>query len=252
MRIQIENDRLIFIKEARDRAEWVSYQQNMLKVVKWLLPYEWEKEGRLIYFQGRGMSFSDWLTRDPEAEDLKAFLVTMLDLCSDLENHLLDEDRLFFQPGWLWWEPEEQCIQAVYCPWLRQESKTGFSIFFRRLLRMMMLRAVEDNWNQEKRDLLFLFARQISGTNRDSSALAAVRKDAPYPVSPDSRANDKEKEVSDKRLGKGPEGSPAARPIDPEKEKALDALIAAQMEKEEPVKTFFKRLKSGFPIAIKD
>jgi len=251
MRIQGENDRIIFIKEDRDRDKWASYQQKMLNVVKWLLPYQWTSKGQLVYFEGKGQPFSHWLSGRPDTEDLWAFLSKMLDLCNDLESHLLDEDRLFFQPDWLWWDFESCCIQTIYCPWLTQPEQGGIPVYFQRLLRLMFRRAVADNWDREKRDLLFAFARQIASGSRDSAALTApFTRDVPEQKSEDTSGE--KKAGPDNGQAQAGTKRPAERPIDPEKEKALDALIAAQQEKEEPVRNFFQKLRDSFPIAIKD
>ncbi len=129
----------------------IVYQVQMMQKVKWLLPFSWEEE-TLHYQRGMGKSVLAWLKNEPDQEELLMFITALGMIQKDIEQYLMDWDKLLWDAEWIFWNAEEKRLQMIYCPW--DIDAVGVTGIFKGLARLLWQKAVYQKWMQKELILL--------------------------------------------------------------------------------------------------
>ena len=94
----------------------------MMEKMDWLLPYLWKEEKWLLYQRNKGATEIDgetlqkWLKTEPEPEEIWDMAAAYLDIQETIEQHLLDEEKILWDPAWIWWDEKRKSLKLIYVP----------------------------------------------------------------------------------------------------------------------------------------
>ncbi|MCI8632836.1 MAG: hypothetical protein HFE64_05070 [Lachnospiraceae bacterium] len=139
----------------------IGYQAKMMREVGWLLPFSWEEE-QLCYQKSKGKTLLEWLKAEPNEEELLAVIAALGRVQKDIEQYLLDWDKLIWDAEWIFWDSEERKLRLAYCPWDR--GTAVHTDVFKGLAKLLWQKAVWQRWVQKDLILLiFEFNAQVIG-----------------------------------------------------------------------------------------
>lgn len=211
----------------------IRYQSRMLRAVDFMVPFRWRSECELIYSRPeKGTSLACWIRSRPDERHLQEFLEGVCQAFSALEGFLLDTDKIWWDPSWIYWEEERQKLRLVYLPW-DQQGRYGVR-FELGLSRLLWQSACRDEW-------------------QDDGVQKLVMEYGMWAQHP-------EKKMPLFRGGPASAADPSLWPQEPDKaerrqemEQALDSLMT---EENVPSESFFHRLcgkiRKYSPIEIKE
>ncbi len=198
----------------------IAYQGEMMKALSWLLKFEWRSNNELVYERGTSISLLQWIENEMKEEEVLEVVEAFMKIQKEMESFLMDEEKLMYDPQWIFWEPSNKVLRMVYVPW---DFQNGIAItFMKRFAKLLWTAAIEHKW-QNERLILLLYRMQ--------SALKQNQNQPQFWI----QWIEKEKRRLKER--------------DAVKEQALDILT-----EEEPIfskRAWFRTLKERFPIAIR-
>lgn len=131
----------------------IEYQCKMMEAVSWLLPFEWGMEGELIYHKGKGKTIVKWLQEEPKREEILAMVQGILMIQQEIEQYLMDQDKLLWDVNQICWNSETKTFQMIYCPW--DSAGWGSSRnFLQKLAKLLWQKGVNHKWEEEELILL--------------------------------------------------------------------------------------------------
>lgn len=154
VRIKKELSRLQICPEGRA----IAYQKQMMEAVNWLLPHEWNHQ-QLVYYAGGGLRIEEWAESRPDPEEIWRLVQAYWNMQSDIEQHLLDAEKVLWDPAWVCWDPVSQKLQAAYIPF------DGYSAvpvsFMKRLANLLWRQSIGQEWQKEDA-VLAVFRLQVA------------------------------------------------------------------------------------------
>lgn len=155
--VQIQKTQHQMVITAKESS--IVYQGEMMKAIPWLLPFAWKSETELIYEKGTGLNLPAWLQTEKREDEIVNMVEAYLKIQRELESYLMDEEKLSYDPEWIFWEPIEKRLQFAYVPW---DFPTGVHpSFLKRLTGMLCSASVNQRW-QNERLILMLHRMQIA------------------------------------------------------------------------------------------
>ena len=126
-----------------------AYQAVMISKAGWILPHIWEgSEGDetspVLVYQTQGISLREWASREPPAGQMDELIQALLDLSEKLERFLLDEGKLFWDPDWIRFDPENGRFRIVYFPF--EDAPVPETGFFVQTARYLWEASVRGMW----------------------------------------------------------------------------------------------------------
>ncbi len=216
--VQITKTQENMIIKAKERS--IVYQGKMMKELSWLPTFEWRSDHELVYRKGRGSCLLQWLLEEKKEEDVLNVIDAFLMIQRDMEAYLMDEEKLIYDPEWIFWEPANKVLQMVYVPW---DFQPGVTVsFYKRLAKLLWNAAVNQKW-QNERLILMLYRMHI-----------ALKQNQNQPQMWIQWVEREKRRIKER---------------DAVKEQALDILT-----EDEPAvskRAWFRNLRERFPIAIR-
>ena len=198
----------------------ITYQGQMMKALSWLLPFEWHSGNELVYRKGKGVPLPEWIRGEKKEEEVLNIIDTFLQIQGEMEPYLMDEEKLVYDPEWIFWDPVSEKLQFAYVPW---DFQTGVQTsFIKRFAKMLWNAGINQKWQNEKL-ILMLYRMQI-----------AVKHDQNQPQMWSQWIEGEKRRIKER---------------DAIKEQALDILTEEDPGK--PKRVWFRVLKEKFPIAIR-
>ncbi len=102
----------------QSRTPGIIYQTRMMNAVEWLAPFRFPPEGGIEYIPPENMEpLALLLKRNSDAALLEEILETLERTSACLEGYLLDADKLWWDPEWIFYDRTERKVRMVYIPW---------------------------------------------------------------------------------------------------------------------------------------
>lgn len=136
----------------KGEEEPIAYQSKMMQAVDWLLPFNWLTAQTLQYRRETEKSLQSWLEKEPGQEDMAALIEALSLVQKDVEQYLMDWDKLIWDAEWVCWNLQEKSLKLVYCPWDR--PKTASVNFLAKLAQLFWIKAVHQGW--KNRELILM------------------------------------------------------------------------------------------------
>ena len=204
--------------QAKERP--IVSQMEMMKALTWLPVFEWRSSHELTYERGPGMCLLQWLENEKKEEETLEIMEAFLKIQKEMEAYLMDEEKLIYDPQWIFWESSGKVLKIGYVPW---DGQAGLaSSFFKQFAKLLWIAAVEQKW-QNERLILMLYRMQIAlkqNQNQPQFWMEWIEQEK-------------------RRL----------KELDTVKEQALDILT--EEETKVSKRNWLRGLKEWFPIAIR-
>ena len=160
------------------------------------------------------------LERKKKEEETLGIMEAFLKIQKEMEAYLMDEEKLIYDPQWIFWEASGKVLKIGYVPW---DGQAGLaSSFFKQFAKLLWIAAVEQKW-QNERLILRLYRMQIAlkqNQNQPQFWMEWIEQEK-------------------RRL----------KELDTVKEQALDILT--EEETKVSKRNWLRGLKEWFPIAIR-
>lgn len=194
----------------------IAYQGRMMEAVEWLLPFTWITGQTLQYSRETERSLRNWLEKEPKQEEVVELFVALSRVQKDMEQYLMDWDKLIWDADWVCWNAQNKSLKMVYCPWdMPAASTTNFLV---KLAQLFWIKAIHQRW---KNQALILMVFDMN--------MAAVQNEIPVKWVTQNREEE----------------------IERNKSKSHQNALEILMEKELKKKSLWKLCKEKFPFALR-
>ncbi len=217
--VQIVKTQESMVIKAQERA--IAYQGEMMKALTWIPEFEWRSSNELVYQKGTGICLLQWVREEKNEDEVLDIIDAFLKIQKEMEPHLMDEEKLLYDPEWIFWEPTKKLLQMVYVPW---DFQIGMTVsFLKRFSQLLWTAATLQKW-QNERLILMLYRMQVTLKHQNQPQLQLW-----------TQWVEREKRKMRER--------------DVMKEQALDILTEEDSVSNK--RNWFYRIKSKIPIAIR-
>ncbi len=143
----------------------IFYQEKMMPRLPVLVSGRWISHNEVEFTAPLYAQSLDRILKGPISSDI---LDRILDAFEEsiglLENYLLDKEKLWWDPAWIFFDSRESRIYLVYLPWEETAGKIGIE---KQLCRYLWVTAARQSWGKDLWERIGRFSVRIYGSKAE-------------------------------------------------------------------------------------
>ncbi|MBO4889153.1 MAG: hypothetical protein J5589_12710 [Firmicutes bacterium] len=161
MRVErIESEKGSLLRICEDKAG-IFYQERMMPRLPVLVSGRFISQHEAEFIApAEAQPISRILKRPIRKEELDRILEAFEASIGLLESYLLDKEKLWWDPGWIFYDGRENKVYLVYLPWEEDPGRIGIE---RQLCRYLWLTASFCGWEEDLWESVGKFSVQVYG-----------------------------------------------------------------------------------------